>query len=441
MARIELRDCVVRLKDGFGGSAQVDDTPSSGDTQIEIDTLTDLTNDVTEVPVGARFTAGSTTYTVTSAVSNEVVTVTLTDAEGGTFTLTFDGDTTAALDYDAVADDVETALEALSGIEVGDVVVSGAAGGPYRIEFQGNLASQDVGAVTADGASLDGSTPSIGIVETTTGGVGVDEEQTVTLSGAAGGTFTLTYSGNTTTDLDYDATAAEVQSALEALGSIGAGNVSVTGPDGGPWVVEFISALGETDVDMLTGDDSSLVGTTPVIDVAVDHAGGATWKLGFTPAIPVADVPSDDDPITFLPQQLEIKIGDGNLTYTEHNEYEYLLDRGDLDTVREGNEVPMDVKIDCVYEHITTGTGEDISPLDALKQKGEAVEWVSSADDKCEPYAVDVEVEHNVPCGTTQDETTLFPDFRSESVEVNFKDATIAISGKCNATEPIVSRS
>ena len=30
---------------------------------------------------------------------------------------------------------------------------------------------------------------------------------------------------------------------------------------------------------------------------------------------------------------------DGNVTYTEHKEYEYLLDRGDLDTVREGDEV------------------------------------------------------------------------------------------------------
>jgi len=166
---------------------------------------------------------------------------------------------------------------------------------------------------------------------------------------------------------------------------------------------------------------------------------GATTNIVFTPAL--ASAVTNEAVITFLPQQLEIKIGEGNLTYTEHKEYEYLLDRGDLDAVREGNEVPLDVRIECVYEHITTGTSETISPMDALKQKGAASEWVSSASDQCEPYAVDVEVEHNVPCGTNQDETTLFPDFRHETAEVNFKDATISITGKCNATEPIVSRS
>ena len=52
----------------------------------------------------------------------------------------------------------------------------------------------------------------------------------------------------------------------------------------------------------------------------------------------------------------------------------------------------------------------------------------------------DIEVVHTPPCGTAQVETTLFPDFRAETREVNFKDATISLTGKCNATEPVVSR-
>ena len=135
-----------------------------------------------------------------------------------------------------------------------------------------------------------------------------------------------------------------------------------------------------------------------------------------------------------------MKIGDGNITYTEHSEYDYLLDRDNLDTVKEGKEVPMDVKWDSVYEHITTGTSENISPMDALKGIGAASEWISYAADPCEPYAVAMEVEHVPPCGTSQGETTLFPDFRSEQREVNFKDATISVTGKCNVTEPIVTR-
>lgn len=164
-----------------------------------------------------------------------------------------------------------------------------------------------------------------------------------------------------------------------------------------------------------------------------------TTNIVFTPALG-AGTYVDGGVVTFLPQQLEIKMGDGNLTYTEHTNYEYMLDRGDLDTVREGDEVPMDVKLESTYEHITTGTSEDISPLDALKGIGAASEWVTSAADTCEPYAVDLEVEHVPPCGTAQKEITLFPDFRAETKEVNFKEATISLTGKCNVVEPIVTR-
>jgi len=164
-----------------------------------------------------------------------------------------------------------------------------------------------------------------------------------------------------------------------------------------------------------------------------------TTSITFTPKLG-AGTYLNDGVVAFLPQQLDIKIGDGNVTYTEHKEYQYLLDRGDLDTVREGNEVPMDVKLDCVYAHITTGTSEDISPMDAIKGIGSASEWVSSSADLCEPYAVDLEVEHIPNCGTAEIETTLFPDFRPDTKEINFKDATISVSGKCNATEPTVTR-
>ena len=181
--------------------------------------------------------------------------------------------------------------------------------------------------------------------------------------------------------------------------------------------------------------------TSPQTHVVLTRtpSSGATTNITFSPKLGAGTYANDGN-VTFAPQQLDIKIGDGNVTYTEHKEYQYLLERGDLDTVREGNEVPMDVKLDCVYEHITTGTAETISPMDAIKGVGSASEWVSSATDKCEPYAVDLEVEHEANCGTAQDETTLFPDFRPDTKEVNFKDATISVSGKCNATEPVVSR-
>jgi hypothetical protein len=187
----------------------------------------------------------------------------------------------------------------------------------------------------------------------------------------------------------------------------------------------------------------TVAGETDAVEHVVTErtpaAGGPTTDITFSPALG-AGTYADGALLTFLPQQIEIKVGGGNLTYSEKNEYNYELDRGNLDSVREGDEQPMEVKLECVYEHITTGTDEPITPMDAIKGKGAAAEWVSSSADKCEPYAVDIEVEHIVPCGTSQNEITLFPDFRSESRDVDLKEATIAISGKCNATEPIVIR-
>jgi len=165
----------------------------------------------------------------------------------------------------------------------------------------------------------------------------------------------------------------------------------------------------------------------------------ATTNIVFSPALSTGTY-VDDGVITFHPQELTIKIGDGDLKYTENDDFKYDLDRGNLDTVRQGDEKPMDVSLSFVYEHITTGTNETVAPMDALKRRGGAAEWVSSATDKCEPYAVDLFVVHTPPCGTAQIETTQFPDFRSDKREPSLKDSLIQITGRCNAVEPVVSR-
>jgi len=164
-----------------------------------------------------------------------------------------------------------------------------------------------------------------------------------------------------------------------------------------------------------------------------------TTNIVFTPALG-AGTYVDGGVVTFQPIELEIKIGDGNLVYTEANEYEYDLDRGVLDTVRAGDQVPLDLSLDFVYEYITTGTGETVSPMDALKQIGDASEWRSSSSDPCEPYAVDVEVIHTPICTTQEIETTVFNDFRSESRQADLGEANVSVSGRCNVTQPTITR-
>lgn len=186
------------------------------------------------------------------------------------------------------------------------------------------------------------------------------------------------------------------------------------------------TVVGSTATHLITGTTES--GTTDVTD-----------SITFTPGLTGAVV--DDAVITFLPQRVEITVGEGNVTYTEAREFVYDLDRGNLDTVREGDDQPLQVSLAVTFEAITTGTNEPVSPHDALTQQGNAADWVSSGSDACEAYAIDIVVEHTVACGTKQDETVTFPEFRFESFVPDYQAASIAVQGRCKVTEPTVVRS
>ncbi len=205
-------------------------------------------------------------------------------------------------------------------------------------------------------------------------------------------------------------------------------NAGGLGTDVVPLGARFLIA-GETDATQV----HVVTGRTP------SDGSATTTNIVFSPALG-AGTYADGGVLTFAANQLDIKIGDGNVTYTENSEYEYDLDRDMLDSVRAGAEVPIDVSLDFVYEFIVTGTNESISPMDALKARGGAAEWRSSSSDPCEPYSVDVEIVHTPICTTAEIETTLFPEFRSESREVNLGDANVSVSGRCNVTEPTITR-
>jgi hypothetical protein len=97
--------------------------------------------------------------------------------------------------------------------------------------------------------------------------------QTLTQSGGAtGGTFTLEFEGQETTALDFDATGAEIETALEALSNLAPADVAVAGIAGGPWTVTFsgfsAGAPGAIGPGVLVVDDSLLTGgTNPAITV------------------------------------------------------------------------------------------------------------------------------------------------------------------------------
>ncbi len=367
MARIELRDATIRIKDGLSGTGLINEVaPGATDTDVDIDAVNVNRPNILKVPVGAKFTvstAGNTTkYTVTARVLSvgvdEIQTVTGTGATVGNIDITL-----------TIAPD--PSLPSATPLVVG----------PISVAFDAAAAAVQTAVDIAVGAAL--ATYVAGDIAATGGA----------LNTAA---VTLTYSGTSVAKANH--------------------GISVVGTGG------------------YDGTESSATTTEGEF---VDQVTNITFSPAWGTPTPI-----DNDTITFQPIEVEVKIGDGNLTYTENIEYEYELDRGLLDSVKKGDDQPMDVTIDFVYEFVSTGTTEAITPVDALKGIRGASEFTSASSDACEPYAVDLEVEHNpgVCLAGVEKEITLFPDFRHDTLEFDLDEATISATGRCNAEEPVITR-
>jgi hypothetical protein len=135
-------------------------------------------------------------------------------------------------------------------------------------------------------------------------------------------------------------------------------------------------------------------------------------------------------------ESLEVKIGDGSISWTEYRAMEYALDRGKLDSVRLADEQPVDVNLEFMWEWVR-GTSATATPLDAIQVDPATglnhLGWESTSEDECEPFAIDIEVKVEVLCGAvTQTETITLPEFRYEQLDYNIAEGQIATSGKCN---------
>lgn len=96
----------------------------------------------------------------------------------------------------------------------------------------------------------------------------IHEVQTVTITGTpTAGTFKLAYGGEQTGTIAYNAASTAVQSALQAV--LGTGNVTVTGSAGGPYTVTLAGDFAGQANELLTGDATGLTGgTSPAVVVA-----------------------------------------------------------------------------------------------------------------------------------------------------------------------------
>jgi hypothetical protein len=167
---------------------------------------------------------------------------------------------------------------------------------------------------------------------------------------------------------------------------------------------------------------------------------------------------------------IAVKIGEGNISWTEARTVTYKRDRGRLTQVDgtvevfigeaiAGDEQPMEVSFDIVFESYHNPNASGAGPVEAIKGVNAATVYPSGASkptqivdgnaaceignwgnadtvDSCAPWAVNLLMQFQPECGTGT-EVLWFPRFRWDSLQFNISEGTIACTGKCTALKPL----
>jgi hypothetical protein len=143
---------------------------------------------------------------------------------------------------------------------------------------------------------------------------GQSEVQTLTFTGTpTGGTFTLTYRGATTAPIAYNAVNTAVDTAFEALATVGAGNVAVTGGPGPgtPYVFTFGGTLANQSIRPITVNTAGLTGGTNPAGAIVETT------PGFGPRGTHILTPSDANSLPWLTVEEAISASYESFRYTD----------------------------------------------------------------------------------------------------------------------------
>ena len=242
--------------------------------KIEWDAATNVIHNST---FGSTFTPSSQTYgyaEVTNIREEQDIVVTCRSLCAGSFLLSWGGRITEPLSVDATADEVETAISFL--VEPFNIYQDGTPSVKvtrkingfthrWRVTFMG--VTGDIGLLKADGDLLVGSGPTVRVDEVTAGsgdlypGDYTNEVQTISVRKRKGfacetlaGSFTLSFEGSVTSQIDIDSSAQEIKAILESLDTIHSVNVRTdhhtsTGPgdcSSRSWIVTFTNLVHET---------------------------------------------------------------------------------------------------------------------------------------------------------------------------------------------------
>lgn len=148
---------------------------------------------------------------------------------------------------------------------------------------------------------------------------------------------------------------------------------------------------------------------------------------------------------TGTPNELEVVLDQGDVSYTENRNVNTILDRGVLYAFREGDDQPVEVTFSIMLTGIT-GEGASVEVRDALLHVGNASSWVNTSTKTGELPSNDIEFVILDPsplnAGSATDEKLTFPNFVVTSISLaEDQSATrVTVTGQCLAKSPTIAR-
>lgn len=227
--------------------------------------------------------------------------------QAGNFKLKFGSETTGNIPWNASTGVVKSSLEALAAIAFDDVEVTrgdvtneiqvinieGATGGSFTLSFAGQTTATipfNVDDVTLWTRLV--ALSSVNLFDLSVRSKVTNETQTIKLVGEpTGGTFTLTFDGSTTAPIAWNANAIEIFNKLTSIGPIDFNDINVNQEwwkPYAPWTVRFSRPLlvaGQfegVDVPKITADPSGLTGGAGMdVIISVENEGSRPYVLTF----------------------------------------------------------------------------------------------------------------------------------------------------------------
>ena len=231
---------------------------------------------------------------------------------GGTFRIVFDGETTGTIAWNASTAAVKASLEALAAVAFDDVEVTrgkptnevqvlelegGATGGTFTLSFAGQTTAPiPYNANEAQIASALQALSSVGSLNVSVKSKVTNEKQVVHVTGEPrAGTFTLTFDGETTAPISYNANLLEMLGALAGLSKLNLTDLWVERDfftQYAPWYITFSGQYAGINLETMTGDPEGLEGGAGMdVVVSTEVQGSRPYVVTFKGARGGQNVP------------------------------------------------------------------------------------------------------------------------------------------------------